>query len=200
MVQHLLKSPQPPEICPLMYTFLLERHLTNVHLQEFNYNAKQSCRWLRARLLSSDRSFLTQEAASQLAKHFAKTEDQLRHPRIIDTVLIPDAQRALSQLDLEREAAKARQGYPTRVQDWWAAPTMVGKKKRWKLKAVGENQGATACEGVFGEGLGDEEIDEEEGGVPVEEEFVGFDSPVMMSPSGSVGDDGGEEEEEEEEL
>lgn len=143
---------------------------------------------------------MTKQAALQLGKHFEKTEDQLRHPRITDSVLLPAAQGALSQLETEREAAKREQGYPKRVQDWWAAPTMVGKKKRWMLKAVGENQGATAGEGVFGEGLGDEEIDEEEDGVAVEEEFVGFDSPVMMSPSGSVGDDGGKEEEEEEEL
>lgn len=146
----------------------------------------------------------------QLGKHLEKTEDQLRHPRITDAVLFTDAQRALSQLELEREAAKREQGYPERVQDWWAPPTMVGKKKRKKGMTVGGNQGATADGGGIGEGLGNEEMDEEEGGVLLEEEHQGSQSPIMMSPGGSqspvvmspvgsVGGDEGEEEEEEEE-
>lgn len=42
-------------------------------------------------------------------------------------------------------------------------------------------------------GLGQEE---EEGGVLLEEVFEGFESPIMMSPVGSVVSDGEEEEEE----
>lgn len=41
-----------------------------------------------------------------------ETEIQLLHPRITDTVLLPAAKLVLSQLNMEREAPKARQGYP----------------------------------------------------------------------------------------
>ena len=153
---------------------------------------------------------MTKEAALQLANHFQKTEYQLQHPRITDTVLVDNAKLALSQLELEREAARNEQGHPERVQDWWAAPTMVGKKKRRKEKMVGKKHGATAGQSVTTEGLGDDvgalglgedeevekEMEEEDGGVLLEEEFEGFESPAMMSPVGSVVGDGEEDEEE----
>lgn len=130
----------------------------------------------------------------QLAKHFQKTEHQLLHPRITDTVLLPNARWVLSQLELEREVAREKQGHPERVQDWWAEAPMIGKKKR-KRMMMGEEQGATAAQSVGAEGLrdedgglgrGEEEMDVEDGGVLLdeEEEFEGFESPVMMSPGG----------------
>ena len=141
----------------------------------------------------------------QLQKHFEKSEQQLEHPRITDAVLTADAKWVLSQLELEREAAREEQGYPERVQDWWAAPIMVGKKKR-KGKMKGKKQGATALEMVNDEGLRSEvsalalredELEEQDGGISIEGEGEsgGFESPVFMSPAGSVVDDGEEEEE-----
>ncbi len=212
VVQHSSQKSKPSGVYPLTYTFI-EHHLANLRLQAFNYNAKQSRRWLRARVLSDNRGFVTKEAASQLVEHFQKSEYQVQHPRITDTVLIDNAKSVLAQLELEREAARAEQGYPERVQDWWAAPTMIGTKKRRKQKMTGKKHGATAGQGVSVEGLGDEVgamglgqdeegdgwMEEEDGGVRLEEEFEGFESPVMMSAVGSVVGDGEEEEEEEEE-
>ena len=153
---------------------------------------------------------MPEEAALQLAKHFKKTEHQVKHPRITDTVLTASARRVLSQLELERDAARNDQGHPERVQDWWAAPTRPGKKKR-KGKTIGKKQRATATQNVSVEGLGDdvgawglgeeeeteeemegekeEEMEKEGGGVSLEESYEGFEgfaSPVMMSPTGSV--------------
>ncbi len=73
---------------------------------------------------------MTKEAALQLGKHFGKTEYQLKHPRISDTVLTSNAKWVLSELERERETAKDEQGYPERVQDWWAAPTKSVKRMR----------------------------------------------------------------------
>ena len=147
---------------------------------------------------------MTKEAGLQLAKHFSKTEYQLQNPGITDTVLIANAKWTLSQLELEREAARCEQGYPERVQDWWAAPTMVGKKKRKKGKKIGKKiekmigtkHRAKADQTVSVEGLGDEinalrlgdeEMEEEKGGGLLKgEAFEGFETPVMMSPVGSV--------------
>ena len=122
-------------------------------------------------------------------------------------MLTADAKWVLSQLELERGAAREEQGFPERVQDWWAAPTMVGKKKR-KGKMRGKKQGATALQMVSAEGLRgevgalvlrEEELEEQDGGISVEGEgegeLEGFKSPVFMSPAGSVVDDGEEEEE-----
>lgn len=154
---------------------------------------------------------MTEKVAVQLANHFKKTETQLLHPRITDTVLLPAAKLVLSQLEMEREAAKAEQGYPERVKDWWAGPTGVGKKKR-KRMMNGEEEEATATQGVSAGGprdedgalgRGEEEMDVEEGGVWLDEEekFEGFESPVMMSPGGfEMGDGEGEGEEEEDEV
>ena len=128
----------------------------------------------------------------------------MQHPRITDVVLTADARWVLSQLEREREAAREEQGYPERVQDWWAAPTMVGKKKR-KGKISGKKEGAAAIQSGSAEGIQDgigalglgEEAGGEDGRILSEEEleFEGFESPVMMSPAGSMV---GEEEEEEE--
>lgn len=141
----------------------------------------------------------------QLQKHFEKSEHQLEYPRITDAVLTADAKWVLSQLELERGAAREEQGFPERVQDWWAAPTMVGKKKR-KGKMKGEKQGATALEMVSAEGLRgkvgslalrEDELEEQDGGISIEGEgeIDGYESPVFMSPTGSVVDDGEKEEE-----
>ena len=174
-------------------------------MQAFNYNAKQSRRWLSARVRSENRGFVTKEAGLQLQKHLEKSEYQLEHPGITDAVLTDDAKWVLSQLELERGAAREEQGFPERVQDWWAAPTMVGKKKR-KGKMRGKKQGATGLgmvndEGLRGEvsalALRGEELEEQDGGISVGEEgeLGGFESPVFMSPAGSVVDDGEGEEE-----
>ena len=176
-------------------------------MQTFNYNAKQSRRWLRARLLSENRGFISKDAASQLVKHFLKTEHQLQHLRIADAVLTADAKGVLFQLDLERGAARSEQGYPERVQDWWQTPTVPGRKK-----GKGMKNGATKPR-VTVEGLGDEvgalelgkaeeEMEEDREGALLEQEYEGFEgfmSPVMLSPTGSVVDSGEEDEEEDEE-
>ncbi|KAL9135839.1 MAG: hypothetical protein Q9175_002959 [Cornicularia normoerica] len=134
---------------------VFERHTANLRLQAFNYNAKQSRRWLRARVLGENRGFVTTGAGLQLQKHFEKTEYQMQHPGITDVVLTASAKWILLQLELEREAARDEQGHPERVQDWWAAPTMVGKKKR-EGKMMGKKQGATAAQSISAEGLRDQ--------------------------------------------
>ena len=130
----------------------------------------------------------------------------MKHPRITDAVLTDDAKRVLSELQRERDTARDEQGYPERVQDWWTAPTVPGKKKRRKGKTMAMEEGATAglevSDGeiedvVRGLRLGEEEeMEEEEGSPSLEEGFQGFDSPVMLSPVGSVVGDGDEEDEE----
>ena len=160
---------------------------------------------------------MTKEAALQLAKHFEKTEFQLQHPRITDTVLTTNAKSVLSQLELERKAASDEQGCPERVQDWWAAPTKIGKKKKRKGNMTGKKQGARAGQNVNVEELGDdvgvlrlgeeeemgeqreEGMEEEEGRVLLEEKFAGFESPILISPAGPVVGDRKEEEGEGEE-
>lgn len=72
----------------------------------------------------------------------------------------------------------------------------------------GKQPGATAACSVTMEGLGDDvgdlnlddekEMEEEEGSYTLEEGFRGFDSPVMLSPTGSVVCEGDEEDEDEE--
>lgn len=146
---------------------------------------------------------MTTGAGLQLQKHFEKTEYQMQHPRITDVVLTASAKWLLLQLELEREAARDEQGHPERVQDWWAAPTMVGKKKR-KGKMMSKKQGATAVQSISAEGLrdqvgawalGGEELLEGGDGsfLEGEQESEGFKSPVVMSPVGSVLGDGEEE-------
>lgn len=154
---------------------------------------------------------MTKEEALQLGKHLEKSEHELKHPRITDTVLLPGAMRLLSQLESEREKAKGEQGYPERVRDWWAAPTMVGKRHGRKMRARKRRE-AAAAKGASEEGLReedvalggkDEEMDEDEGGVLLSEgqELEGFNSPVMMSPGGpGMGDGEGEGEDEEVEV
>ena len=134
--------------------------------------------------------------ASQLAKHFEKTEFQLKRPRITDAVLTDDARRVLSELQLERDTARDEQGYPERVRDWWAAPTVPGKKKRKKGKMMATEEGAAAGLEVSDGGLQDAvrglRLEEEK---EMEEE-EGIHSPVMLSPEGSMVGDGDEEDEE----
>lgn len=116
----------------------------------------------------------------------------------------------------ERAVAAAKQGNPERVADWWVQPEIKSKRKKSKNEKKGNNakkQEATAGHGIIGEGswdevgalgLGeheemDEEMDKEEGGVLLKEEFLGFESPARMSSAWSVvGDGEGEEEENEE--
>lgn len=191
---------------------MLGRNLQDVQRQLFYYHAKQARRWLHARDLREDRGLVTREVVVQLVNHLKKSPDQLLHPKITDRVLLPAAKGLLSQLEMEREAAKAEQGNPERVMDWWPGATIVGKKKR-KRRVNGKKQGATASQGVNAEGSGDEdgalgwgedEMDVDEGGVLLseKEEFEGFNSPVMMSPEGSeMGGEGeGEGGEEEDEV
>ena len=148
---------------------------------------------------------MTKEAALQLTKHFEKTKFQLQHPRITDTVLTANAKSVLSQFELERKAASDEQGCPERVQDWWAASTKIGQKKKRKGKMTGKKQGATAGQNVNVEELGDNVgvlrlgEEEEEGGVLFEEKFAGFEFPTLISPAGSVVGDRKEKEGEGEE-
>ena len=173
----------------------LDRHLANLRLQVFNYNAKQSRRWLRARILGENNDFIPESVASELAKHLKKTEFQLQHPRIIDAVLTSNAKKILSELELERDMASAEQAYPERVQDWWAAPTIIGKKKRKKGKLIGKKEGAAASLEFSDEGIRDGvsrlKLGEKEG--MVEEE--GIYSPLVLSPTGSMVGEGNEKEE-----
>ena len=134
--------------------------------------------------------------ASQLAKHFEKNEFQLKHPRITDAVLTTDAKRVLSELQLERDTARDEQGYPERVQDWWAAPTMPGKKKRKKGKMTATKEGATAGLEVSDEGIQDAVRGLRLGEETEMEEEEGIHSPVMLSPRESMMGEGDEEDEE----
>ena len=131
---------------------------------------------------------MTKDTASQLEKHFQKTEFQLQNPKITDTVLTPDAKLVLSQLDQEREVAKEKQGHPERVQDWFTMPTMATKKKG-KTEMTGKVEGATADQDVDVERLGnnveglkleeEDEMEEEgEGRLLSEEELEGLWSAV----------------------
>ena len=97
-------------------------------------------------------------------------------------MLTEEAKSILEQLESEREVARIEQGHPERVQDWWGAATMLGKKKRKKMMK-NQSQGAIAGEDVGNERVEDMEIEEEEGGNWAEE---GAESPVMMSPTGSL--------------
>lgn len=119
-----------------------------------------------------------------------------------DPVLTTDAKGVLFQLELERGAAREEQGHPDRVQDWWPKPAMSGTKKG-KGKRKGKKNRVTASRHVNIQGLGDEVgalilgeeteiVEEEKGSALSEEGFHGFESPVMMSPMGSVV--GGEDE------
>ena len=135
--------------------------------------------------------------ASQLEKHFEKTEFQLKHPRITDAVLTDDAKRVLSALQLERDAARDEQGYPERVRDWWAAPTVPGKKKKRKKGRMM----ATEEEATAGLEISDGEIQDAVGGLRLVEEKEMEEeewphSPIMLSPGGSMVGDGDEEDEE----
>ena len=132
---------------------------------------------------------MTGDAASQLHKHFLKSEFQLQHPRINDAVLTADAKSVLSQLESEREAARSEQGDPERVQDWWAPPTMLGKKKRKKMMRKEKSQEAVTGGGDSDERVGDMELEEEGGEELAEEELEGVSSQVMLSPIGSVAGD-----------
>lgn len=84
----------------------------------------------------------------------------------------------------------------------------MSSTKKGKGKKKGKKNGVTASRNVNVKGLGDEvealvlgqeeeemeeEMEEEEGAALSGEEFKGFVSPVMMSPTGSVV--GGEDEE-----
>ena len=131
--------------------------------------------------------------ASQLWKHFNKTEFQLKHPRITDAVLTTEAKRVLSELQLERDTARDEQGYPERVQDWWAAPTVLGKKKRKKGKMMATKEGATAGLEVSDEGIEDAVGRMGLGEEKEMEEEEGIHSPVMLSPRGSMMGEGDEE-------
>ena len=134
--------------------------------------------------------------ASQLEKHFEKTEFQLKHPRITDAVLTDDAKRVLSELQRERDTARDEQGYPERVRDWWAAPTVHDKKKRKKGKMMATKEGATADVEVSDEGIQDAVRRLRLGEEKEMEEDEGTHSPIMLSPGGSVVGDGDEEDEE----
>ena len=71
---------------------------------------------------------------------------------------------------------------------------MLGKKKRKKMMMKEESRGAIAGGDVSVEMGGDVEIVEGEGGFLTEDEDEGIQSPVMMSPTGSLMGDEVEEE------
>ena len=119
----------------------------------------------------------------------------MKRPRITDAVLTTDAKRVLSELQLERDMARDEQGYPERVQDWWAAPTVQGKKKRKKGK-MATKEGATAGLEVSDEGIQDAVRGLKLGEEKEMEEEEGIHSPVMLSPRESMMGEGDEEDEE----
>ena len=123
--------------------------------------------------------------ASELHQHLLKSEYQLQHPGIADAVLTKDAKLVLAQLESERKAARSEQGNPERVKDWWGPPTMLGKKKRKKMKKD-QSQGTIAAEEISNEMVEDVGMEEEESRFWAEEGAEGLESPVMMSPTGSL--------------
>ena len=170
---------------------------------------RQNRRWLTAKIHTEGDDHIPEHARWPLMLHWNKTEQHQQHPEISDGLaLTDDVKSALALLRDERAVAAAQQGNPDRVADWWVQPEIKSKRKERKGKKA-KNQGATAGRAVSVDGLradvealglGEEEemegeMEEEEGGVLVKEEYEGFESPVVMSPVGSVVGDGEEEEE-----
>ncbi|KAF6222626.1 hypothetical protein HO133_000673 [Letharia lupina] len=198
---------------PADFARSLGTHLRDRRLQLHNYNMRQNRRWLTAKIHTEDDDDIPEHARWPLLQHWTKTEHHQQNPKISDGLaLTDDVKSALALLTDERAVAAAQQGNPERVADWWVQPEIKSKRKDSKKKKKGKNakeQGATAGQGVSVEGFQDdfgalalgkdgdieEKMKREEGGVSLEEEFEGFESPVMMSPAGSVIGEGQEEEE-----
>ena len=191
---------------------LLDSYLQNQRLQLHNYNMRQNRRWLTAKIHTIGDVDIPKHVRWPLMQHWKKTEHHQQNPKISDGLaLTTDVKYALDLLRDERAVAAALQGNPERVADWWVQPEIKSKKKRKRGKNA-KKQGATAGVDVNNEGLGDdvgwmalgeeeetveemegekeEETKKEGGGVLLEERYEGFDSPVMMSPTGSVVSDG----------
>lgn len=130
-------------------------------------------------------------------QHWKKTEHHQQNPKISDGLALTDGVKAaLDLLRDERAVAAAQQGNPERVADWWVQPEIKSKKKE-KRRKIAQKQGTTAGQRVGGElirdsitalNLGEETeiVKEEKDSALSEAGFQGFESPVMMSPMGSV--------------
>ncbi|MCJ1454776.1 hypothetical protein MMC28_005129 [Mycoblastus sanguinarius] len=205
-----LKNRRFSSVSQLTVYVFAAKYLADRHLQEFNYTMKQVRRWLQARLASPDRGFVTKEASKQLNIHLGKSEYEQQHPKLSEGIALgEEALWVLSQLDLERNAARAEQGSPERVADWWTGgrgEKGKGKAKRKYKSKKASKQGEVGVEGLgaglSGFGLGEEADDMDEGGVELDEqkfgeegegegenedeEFEGAEGLVSMSPEGSV--------------
>lgn len=130
-------------------------------------------------------------------QHWKKTEHHQQNPKISDGLALTDGVKAaLDLLRDERAVAAAQQGNPERVADWWVQPEIKSKKKE-KRRKIAQKQGTAAGQRVGGElirdsitalNLGEEMeiVKEEKDSALSEAGFQGFESPVMMSPMGSV--------------
>lgn len=189
----------------------LESYICDRRLQHHEYQIRQNRRWLTAKIHTEGDDDIPDYVRWPLMQHWKKDLSISD-----DLALTDDVKSALALLRDERAVAAAQQGNPDRVADWWVQPEIRGKRKKGMKGKKGKNAkklGATAGQGVnverFGDdvgalGLGEdeemkEEMEEEEGGVRLEEGFEGFESPAMMSPVGSVVGDREEEEDAEEE-
>ncbi|CAD6578575.1 MAG: hypothetical protein ASARMPRED_008766 [Alectoria sarmentosa] len=196
---------QPTDFVRFLATYLRDRRL-----QLHNYSMRQNRRWLTAKIHTEGDGDIPYHARFPLLQHWNKTEHHQQKPKISDGLaLTDDVKSALALLRDERALAATQQGNPEHVADWWVQPEIKSKRKKSKKEKRGKNgkkQGATARQSFIVEGLGDdvgalglgeeEEMEEEEGGVLLKEVLVGFESPALMSPAGSV--EGDEEDEEEE--
>ena len=171
---------------------------------------RQNRRWLTAKIHAEGNDDIPHHVRWPLMQHWKKTEHHQQNPKMSDGLaLTDDVRAALDLLRDERAMAAAQQGNPDRVADWWVQPEIKSKRKGKKGKDA-ERRGGIAARSVSLEGLGDdvrdfglgdgeEEMEEEEGSPsPEEEGFQGFNSPVMLSPVGSVVGDGDEEDDDEE--
>lgn len=164
---------------------------------------RQNRRWLTAKIHTEGNEDIPQHARWPLMQHWKKTEQHQQNPKITDgQALTDDVKAALDLLRDERAVAAAQQGNPERVADWWVQPEIKSKKKEKKRKNA-QGQGTTAGRrfddeairnGIEALNLGEETetVEEEKGSALSEEGFQGFNSPIMMSPTGPVV--GGEDE------
>lgn len=156
---------------------------------------RQNRRWLTAKIHTEGNEDIPQHARWPLMQHWKKTEQHQQNPKITDgQALTDDVKAALDLLRDERAVAAAQQGNPERVADWWVQPEIKSKKKEKKRKNA-QGQGTTVGRRVDDEAIRDgikalnlgeetETVEEEKGSVLSEEGFQGFNSPIMMSPTG----------------
>ena len=167
---------------------------------------RQNRHWLTAKIHTKGNDDIPAHVRWPLTQHWKKTEHQQQNSKSPESLAVTnDVKAALDLLRDERTVTAAQQGNPERVVDWWVQPQTKSKKGKKKGKK-GKQPGATAARSVTMEGLrddvgdlnlgGEEEMEEGEASYTLEEGFRGFDSPLMLSPTGSVVCEGEEEDEE----